>query len=315
MSASSAQEGAPPGGTNAAVAVAPALPAATAATAAAAAAAPEPFVGGAGTKEETHHVSDVDAWGTADRHMWLYALLAIFPLSGFLGADHLYLRSYKTAMTKALFNIVSLGFWYFWDAAQMLSPPDRERAQSEGLRAPFEWIRGIGRGVFGKGWSASGPSPPKSYLLYTLLSIPLLGVFGLNKLYIGQPGAFVVKILTLILFPIAIIWAFLDFGRLLFFTESVLQDGIPGAPKWWPLDSLVPPTGCDVFTLADESRCKTRTLPENPDTEGKGFLYKILYWIGATFIEPVIPSQSGILRKAGGVAIGLADAMNTAPRA
>jgi TM2 domain-containing membrane protein YozV len=246
------------------------------------------------------HVSDIDAWGTADRHLFVYALLAALPFTGFFGLDHVYLRSYGTAMTKFLFNIVSLGFWYMWDAAQVLSPPDREMALKQGLNSPFEWFKGIGRGVFGDGWFATGPSPPKSYLLYTLLSVPLLGVLGLNKLYVGQPSAFVVKILTLIIFPLAIIWALLDFGRVLFFTESVLQEGIPGAPKgWWPLDSLVPHTGCDVFTLANPARCKVRTNTENPDTEGKGFLYKILYWIGENIIEKVIPSQANVVRTTG----------------
>jgi TM2 domain-containing membrane protein YozV len=256
--------------------------------------------------EKTQHVSDIDAWGTADRHLWLYTLLAIIPFTGFLGLDHFYLRSFNTGMLKAFLNFVTFGLWYFWDVSQMVSSPDREHAQKAGLNAPFELIRGIGRGVFGTGWSASGPSPPKSYLLYTLLSLPMFGVLGLNKLYVGHVSAFFVKIVTLIVFPIAIAWALLDLGRLLFFTDSVLRNGIPGA-SW----AFVPHTSCDTFTLS--SIC----LPK--EDEGENIFYKFLDWIGKNIIMRFIPGKADALRGAGHaaetvskVARAAADAINAA---
>jgi TM2 domain-containing membrane protein YozV len=54
-------------------------------------------------------------WNTPSVSIVLYALLAIIPITGFLGIDRLYAGSWTTAFSKVLFNIFLFGGWYFYD--------------------------------------------------------------------------------------------------------------------------------------------------------------------------------------------------------
>lgn len=189
------------------------------------------------------HVSDVNTWKGADRNFYIFAVLSI--LFGFIGLDHFYLRSFGTGTQKALLNIATLGLWYWWDVAQVLT--DGKKVRQEGLSSPFDWILGIGRGVFeplpeisfpnGQTFmegntppkSGGGPAPAqKSYLIYAFLAI-FVGWLGLDKFYLGYTGQGIAKVLScfnIFLFLFGWLWVIWDAVFAFFFTSDIMKNGI-----------------------------------------------------------------------------------------
>jgi TM2 domain-containing membrane protein YozV len=207
----------------------------------------------------THHISDASVWKGADRNFYIFAVLSI--LFGFIGVDHFYLRSFGTGTQKAAMNFATLGLWYWWDLAQVLT--DGHTVRSEGLSSPFDWIRGIGRGVFetvpmaplsrGQGQSGGGPvpsaAPPapaqKSYLLYAFLAV-FFGWLGADKFYLGYFGQGLAKVLScfnIFLFLFGWLWVVWDSVFAFFFTPDILKNGIsPPMPFSIFFRDPIPPT-------------------------------------------------------------------------
>lgn len=202
--------------------------------------------------DNLHHISDIDTWKVADRNK--YVFLALSVLGGFIGLDHVYLRSYGTAFQKTLMNILGLGFWYFWDLIQISS--EGKKVLKEGLTSPFDWKRGIGRGVFEDGFpsikqddqeggDAEKAPPRKDYVIYTLLTF--LGFLGANHFYLGNTAEGLVKLfmhfnIFLVLF--GLIWTIYDSFNAVFRTTTILQEGV-AAPG--PLASFFKPTPGVIF--------------------------------------------------------------------
>ena len=67
--------------------------------------------------------------------------LSTIPLTGFLGIDHLYLRSPITAIAK-LATFGGFGLWYLWDALQVTT--ESERVLNYGLTLIGDIGTGIG---------------------------------------------------------------------------------------------------------------------------------------------------------------------------
>lgn len=227
------------------------------------------------------HISDVAIWGTADRNYWTYTILAI--VLGFLGADHIYLRSYGTAFQKFLFNCVSLGFWYFWDIAQALT--EREKITKEGLSGPFDWGEKVGRGAFG-----TDPSPPKDYVIYTLLAV-FLGFMGADRFYLGQWTTGALKAVS-VFFLVGWLWVAFDAANAVFFPRSLVTSS-PDGGYGFPF-SLLEVGGCQQFT-GRESVC--HKSPQSGTQEGgffgmfglSGGLTAFLDWIAKSIGMPFIP--------------------------
>jgi len=78
--------------------------------------------------------------------VWLYRLIAIFPVTGMAGLDHYLLGSQQTAFAKFLVNLLTFGSWYVFDILQSL---DAEKVAEKGLDFPF-----YGGGAVGKGRTA-----------------------------------------------------------------------------------------------------------------------------------------------------------------
>ena len=177
----------------------------------------------------SHHISDVIFWGgKPDRNYYVFVVLSI--LFGFIGVDHFYLRSYATGTQKFIMNLFTLGLWHWWDVSQIVS--DGQKIRQEGLTGPFDWLRGIGRGVFtplpAEGGTQEEYAAPKSYLLYTFLAV-FFGWLGLDKFYMGTWGQGLLKLIScfnifLILF--GWLWVLWDAAHAFFMTDSILKDGI-----------------------------------------------------------------------------------------
>jgi len=177
------------------------------------------------TGPTTHHISDVDTWGGADRNYFVFVVLSI--VFGFFGLDHMYLRSYGTGFYKLMINILCLGLWYWWDLVQIAT--EAKKIRTDGLSSPMDWIRGIGRGVFAADDAKKPiPSSPKDYLLYTFLAV-MFGWLGADKFYLGEYFQGFVKLCScfnLFLLLFGWIWVLWDAFHAFFMTESILKDGI-----------------------------------------------------------------------------------------
>ncbi len=221
-------------------------------------------------KPVSHHISDVDVWLHPDRNYYVFVVLTF--LFGFIGLDHMYLRSNETAFKKLLLNIVGLGIWYFWDIIQVLK--DGPTVRKHGLNSPFDWIRGIGRGMFtGPVTAATSPTTPtkeyaapKSYFLYTLLAIGL-GALGADKFYLGKTWMGVAKVFSvfnIFLFLFGIMWVLWDAAHAYFGTRGIMKDGITSPlPFSWFFDPIDP-------TLFKVQEVKDEPVPKND-----GFLSKL----------------------------------------
>lgn len=100
--------------------------------------------------------------------LWLFQLLATFPITGFLGIDHMAIGSPFTGFAKLFLNIFTLGSWYAYDAIQVYNVAN---LRDKGLNIPFlEW-GGIGAGKIDDTKSKELTKSSKSwlYLLITLL--------------------------------------------------------------------------------------------------------------------------------------------------
>jgi TM2 domain-containing membrane protein YozV len=192
-----------------------------------------------------HHVSDVDTWGGPDRNWYVFVALSF--LTGFFGLDHFYLRSFGTGTQKLLLNLFGLGLWYFWDLSQIIK--DGAKVRAEGLSSPFDWIRGIGRGVF-LPLSGGGtlPTAQKSYLIYTALAL-FLGFVGADKFYIGEYAQGALKLIScfnIFIFLFGWMWVAWDAFHAFFMTKSILKDGI--SPPV-PLNYVFSPTSGEIFRI------------------------------------------------------------------
>jgi len=171
------------------------------------------------------HISDIDVWVTPDRNYFVFILLSL--LTGFFALDHFYLRSYDTAVQKILYNFLGLGIWYWWDVLQILTEGDKIR--TAGLKSPFDWTQGIGRGIFAPTDGKEDlPLADKSYIIWTVLAL-FGGFLALDKFYIGDTIHGLTKVLTVfspfILF--GTLWVAWDAYHAFFGTKSVLAGTIP----------------------------------------------------------------------------------------
>ena len=185
-----------------------------------------------------HHYSDIDHWKYPERNFYVFICLSV--LLGFFGTDHFYLRSFGTATQKFLFNLVTFGMWYFWDLVQIFGDP--KRVHAEGLNGPFDWIRGIGRGVFidpvkraaEEKEGTSVVRTKKDFVIYALLTI-FCGIFGLDKFYIGEPIQGLTKFATT-WFPLTFLfgwmWIFYDIIHTVFYPDSIVHGVISAPPPY-----------------------------------------------------------------------------------
>lgn len=100
--------------------------------------------------------------------LWLFQLLATFPVTGILGVDHMAIGSPFTGFAKLFLNIFTLGSWYFYDIIQVYNI---ENLRDKGLNIPFlEWGNiGAGRIDDTKSKELTKSSKSWLYLLITLL--------------------------------------------------------------------------------------------------------------------------------------------------
>ena len=225
--------------------------------------------------DTTHHFSDVDTWKHPDRNFFVFMVISV--LFGFLGMDHFYLRSFATGTQKFLLNLFTFGLWYWWDLIQIVK--DGSKVRKDGLNSPFDWVRGIGRGVFTPLNRAPGDPlyvSKKSYLVYAFLAI-FFGWLGADKFYIGeflQGCAKLFSCFNIFIFLFGWLWVLWDSFHAFFMMDSVLKNGI-SAPI--PYSMLFPEASRgDMFLV-------NHLYDKSEDATG------VMDWIAKTFNFPSVP--------------------------
>ena len=180
-------------------------------------------------------------WGGAQLPYWLLMTLSIFPLTGLLGLDHFMLRSPITGILKFLSLIPLLGFWYFYDIAQVIG--EREFVEKHGMGVPFMGPQGIGEGMFFNGDKSNAADPKKpqpwKFALYTLFTLFGIGL-PLNKIVIGDYWGALFQGIFLLAFPftiLALFWSVYDSYMLLAKPKELLDKGpVRITPASWVID-------------------------------------------------------------------------------
>jgi hypothetical protein len=169
-------------------------------------------------------------WGGATLNFTIYRILVV--VGGLFGLDHFYLRSPTTGFAKILLNLVTFGFWFFYDILQAFT--ERESIEKYGISLPWYGPAGIGGGGF---VTAENPkvenSNPFWFMLYTigLFVLP----FGLDYLVAGDvPGAAFKAVSTLMVF--GLIYTVVNIFKLLTHPERVMCEGTTRYFPW----TLVP---------------------------------------------------------------------------
>lgn len=164
-------------------------------------------------------------WGGSQLSPAVLKLLAVF--GGFIGLDHLALRSPKTALLKFLVNCISLGFWYFYDIVQVFS--DTDFIRTYGYSIPGIGPVGLGAGILHQDLPV-GKAPPTSpspfiFLAYSLLiAVP----FGISHFIAGDfYGGAAKFFLSYIFFTFLLGWAWAAYSTfyVIFNTKDLLEKG------------------------------------------------------------------------------------------
>lgn len=184
-------------------------------------------------------------WYGAQIPYWVYIVLTVLPFTGFIGLDHLALRSPLTAFLKFIVNIPLFGYWYFYDIAQALG--ERELLEKYGIGVPFFGPTGIGAGIFsGSKEFPEGPKQvprPWKYMLYALTTCIFIA-FPINKLVIGDYWGALAQLLmyacffTIITPILAVAWGLYDIYRVGFDTKGLFEKG---AARFLPASWVMAP--------------------------------------------------------------------------
>jgi hypothetical protein len=115
--------------------------------------------------------------------VWLYRVLAVFPVTGMAGVDHYAVGSTQTAFAKGLINLITFGSWYFYDILQSL---DAEKIATEGLKFPFYEGGNIGAGRLAT--SMTGLGKGGESLLNVLFTSAAALLYGIAMLFENKPA-------------------------------------------------------------------------------------------------------------------------------
>jgi TM2 domain-containing membrane protein YozV len=140
------------------------------------------------TSEQNDNASDKGAMNLS-----YTALMVISLVGGFLGLDHLYLRSPMTFLAKLGVNLFFFGIWWLWDVCQIFC--NEQVVRIYGLRVP-----GVGKQV-GAGMLAE-EQPDKKHARFFTYGVALLfgGLIGLDSFLLGQTNEGIFRLISTITF-------------------------------------------------------------------------------------------------------------------
>ncbi len=191
-------------------------------------------------------------WGGANANYTILAILSIIPFTGFFGLDHLYLRSPLSALLKTVFNVLTLGLWYFYDIAQVTGESDI--VKEKGMSYPILGPTGLGAGIFVKEKEEpKGPNPFMFWLYALFAIIPL--PYALDYFVAGDIYGGIVKVIAnfnILLWIFSIFGSLLVLYKLFFKTDTIFNEGIP---RFFPFTLLMDTTYCSRNKIGPDKEC------------------------------------------------------------
>lgn len=198
-----------------------------------------------------YYYTQREFWGGASLSYMVYTALALIPITGLLGLDHMYMRSPGTGLLKAVMNLFTLGFWYFYDVVQATT--DQESVTEFGVSMPLYGPSGIGAGAFLKeGEGAVDNGSPGAFLLFALATF--IAPFGVEYIFAGDWGGFAGKFVMSFL-GLGVIYGIINSLELLQHPERVM---CRGTRRFWPVTWFAEP----VFTETSFGNRNTDTCPD-----------------------------------------------------
>ncbi len=214
-------------------------------------------------------------WGGSYYSYW--SVLAISVIFGFLGLDHLYLRSPLTFLLKAITNMLTFGLWFFYDIIQLAS--EKETVMEHGLRAPILGPLGVGAGMF----RDNDPSGPEAKSPFRFLGFVLaLFIPGMSYAFAGDTNGGMAQFASMLFPPLWLIligWIFYTAYRTFFKTKSLFSEGMPRIfPwNWWVMDEV----GANYLGPND-------ILPPKSCEEDAGGFFGFIQRILKTILSPIL---------------------------
>jgi hypothetical protein len=151
-------------------------------------------------------------------------LIVVTIFFGLFGGDHLFLRSPTTAILKLIVNVFGLGIWWFYDMIQIFG--EKDTVMKHGLSAPIIGPLGIGAGMFKDNQpGATTSKSPFRYLIYMFL---IFFPFGFDLFVAGDSNGALAKFfstISILLWPILIIWIIFGAVRALFMPKTLFTEG------------------------------------------------------------------------------------------
>lgn len=170
------------------------------------------------------------------------SLQAASILGGIIGLDHILLRSPMTAFIKTIVNILTLGFWYWYDVIQTMG--DMEFIKQYGYTFPIIGPVGLGAGIIGetKGKGAAPENTPNPWLFVAYM-FSLILPFGISSFIAGDFEGGSAKFFLTFFFMTTVLGLLgtlysLFFG--IFNTQTLLTHG---TDRFFPLNLFMKPYG------------------------------------------------------------------------
>jgi hypothetical protein len=273
--------------------------------------------------------SQGDFWGGYMLDTWFYKLLAIFPLTGFLGIDHLALRSPLTAILKVLVNIFFWGAWYIYDILQVMM--DNTFVAKYGMSTPWG-PKGHGYKLFkdltennleefpNESTYSGGFVSNILFVLYAILTLSI-GFSGIPLILGGDFNGGILKLFSnfLILpFIFNIIFQIFEFAK----SSTIQKEGLPHAWPMYPMLTIFekyPATGL-LSEKESKKQLDAHTTKYQPlIKEGKQPLIPELFYTAMSKVYealnniPVIAAFN-TLSSAKGAALAASDMAQTASK-
>ncbi len=229
-------------------------------------------------------------WGGAHLSFGIFAALAIFPLTGLLGIEQLYLRNPIGMFIKIIGNVLTLGYLYFFDIVQLIS--DSGNIKKAGIQYPLIGPTGIGAGIFKGGEAKEAPEDTPQSWKYIVFAILSLLPFGGEHFFVGDTGGGLLKLVATInpfLWPLAIFLGLVSIYKAFIGVDGLFMNGLQ---RMWPLTMFM----SKQYSL----RGKLGPVGEGEvDSSGSGFLSGLLTQILSAFSS--IPIIGPYIGKAGEV--------------
>ena len=174
--------------------------------------------------------NDDTAGGAGATYLSYDILMGLSVLGGYLGLDHLYLRSPLTFLAKFIVNLLCFGIWWIYDATQVVF--NSHAVKIFGLGVPGLGPKGIAAGVF------ANPVPDKKHMNFFIYAASLIfgGALGMDSFVLGDNRTGLIRLIcmiSMIFAPIALAWW--AYNLFCFFTDTktVVSEHADffGAPK------------------------------------------------------------------------------------